>query len=152
MVLDTGNEEGVPKQLVALDDVIAEDVLLLKIDASGYEDEVLKGLTQTIQKYNIDNILCETKPVNDKAWKARFMNEMRQGYGYHLLLYQEWYLTEQWKAAGKLNTMKEVLAGNSLPGISKRVDSLVDSDSWLFGFEEVWYTKNSSLMYQLSRE
>ncbi len=36
---------------VSLSDLVQEDVLLLKVDAAGYEDEILKGLIKTFNLF-----------------------------------------------------------------------------------------------------
>ena len=149
---DGENSANTECALVTLDDVIQEDVLLLKLDVSGYEGEALRGLTQAIQRYNIQNILCETKGDRDKPWKTRFINEMRDSQGYSVILYQEWYLADQWKAAGLFDSAKEILAGRSLPTLHKVVTSAIAEDSFLQGFEEVWYSKDVALMESLASE
>jgi FkbM family methyltransferase len=142
-------DAAVETKQITLNDVINEDVLLLKIDAAGYEDEVLKGATQLLKNFEVENLLVETKKMNDVKWKGRFINEMRNTYNYGVLLYQEWYLKGQWEQEGLLNQVPAVLRGSKIPGKVEWLDWTVTESTWLNGFEEVWYSKDLPLLEQM---
>src|SRR5690349_14724020 len=89
--------EAVTARQVSLNELVDEDVLLLKIDAAGYEDEVLKGALGLIMGREVAHLLVEIKQSNDVTWKARFVNEMRDTHGYVGAVFQEWYLRQQWE-------------------------------------------------------
>ena len=47
---------------VRLEDVVKEDVLLLKVDVEGWEWSVLKGAADLISGFNVENIIMEYSP------------------------------------------------------------------------------------------
>jgi FkbM family methyltransferase len=47
---------------VRLEDVVKEDVLLLKVDVEGWEWSVLKGAAGLISGFNVENIIMEYSP------------------------------------------------------------------------------------------
>jgi len=56
------NKDGALKvETVITEDIITEDVLLLKIDTEGHESKVLFGLREILKKYNVENLIVETK-------------------------------------------------------------------------------------------
>jgi FkbM family methyltransferase len=79
-------------QTVALSSEIKEDVLLLKIDVEGFEDNVWQGMVSILNKYNIENIICETKKNRDFVFKVDFINELTKSY--LVLSYKEDYTTQ----------------------------------------------------------
>jgi hypothetical protein len=46
----------------ALDDIVKEDVCLLKVDVEGFEPRALKGAAQLFSKYKVENVLMEYSP------------------------------------------------------------------------------------------
>eukprot|EP00960_Hanusia_phi_P045186 757080-Hanusia_phi.AAC.5 len=59
---------------VRLDDLIQEDILLLKIDAEGAEDLVMRSAERIFDNWSVESILLEAKGSSDKA-----RNEFKQG-------------------------------------------------------------------------
>jgi len=55
-------EEQVTVAATTVNDIIKENVLLLKIDIEGFEINALKGAKEAIEKYNVENILIEWNP------------------------------------------------------------------------------------------
>ena len=47
---------------VRLQDVIKEDVLLLKVDVEGWEWSVFKGAIDLIKNFQVENIIMEYSP------------------------------------------------------------------------------------------
>jgi len=47
--------------IVPLDEMIQEDVFLLKIDTEGYEKEIFEGMFKMLETFHVSNILAEVK-------------------------------------------------------------------------------------------
>ena len=47
---------------IRLDDIVKEDVLLLKVDVEGWEWGVFKGAAGLIRDYKVENIIMEYSP------------------------------------------------------------------------------------------
>jgi FkbM family methyltransferase len=124
-------EEYVTLKSVALFEEIKSDVLVLKIDVEGSEDNVIKGLIPVIGKYDIENIIMETKKMRDYSYKLDFINSMSNNY--LILSYREDY---------------------SLQGVEKdfeNIDCLVVKDlrhdEWI-PFEDLWFIKIGSPSFE----
>jgi FkbM family methyltransferase len=115
----------------ALDDLVHEDVLLLKIDTEGYEDNVFKGMKKMQQKYKIDNIICETKSSGDVDYKRNFINRMIDE-GYTVSAYGEeyWNNLEAWQTK-----IKQPFDKNHLMSVTK-----LGGGGWI-PREDLWYRK-----------
>ncbi|GAX85607.1 hypothetical protein CEUSTIGMA_g13022.t1 [Chlamydomonas eustigma] len=59
--INSDNEEILVKS-VTLDEVVSEDVLLLKVDVEGWEWSVIKGAETLLAKYNVENVVMEYSP------------------------------------------------------------------------------------------
>ena len=59
---------------VRLDDLVDDDILLLKIDAEGAEDLVMRSALRILEGRKIDSILLEAKGSSDDA-----RNEFKKG-------------------------------------------------------------------------
>jgi FkbM family methyltransferase len=71
---------NIPVPLVGLRNEIKEDVLLIKINVEGYEDEVMKGLYPILDEYNIENIKIKMKKTRDYEYKRVFINALMHDY------------------------------------------------------------------------
>jgi len=112
---------------VRLSDVIKEDVLLLKIDVEGFEDHVFKGMEELLRDFKIWNIICETKPVGDIAYKISTINRLMVQ-NYSVFSYPEWYSADP-PYPIETNLAEEVLVPLApLP-----------SNGWI-PFEDLFYT------------
>jgi FkbM family methyltransferase len=47
---------------VRLEEVVKEDVLLLKVDVEGWEWSVMQGAEALLKNYNVENIIMEYSP------------------------------------------------------------------------------------------
>jgi FkbM family methyltransferase len=56
------NNEEIHVKSVTLDEVVSEDVLLLKVDVEGWEWSVMRGAEKLLQKYNVENVVMEYSP------------------------------------------------------------------------------------------
>jgi len=126
---DTGlthfkHKRNIEAILYTLDEIISEDVLLLKIDVEGYEDSVFKGMTKLM---NISHIICETKANRDVAYKRKFMNE-GPARGYTIFTYNE-----QYGGSTNLNVYLD-------PEELNHLGKLGDQD-WIPA-EDTWYIKD----------
>jgi len=115
---------GIPVEATTLDNAIKEDVLLLKIDVEGYEDNVFKGAKEFLSRYNVDNIICETKKNGDVQAKLDFINELKTS-GYTIYSYEEKYkdieieyaMTVGWEAdfGAKIQLINDVTEASWIP-------------------------------------
>jgi FkbM family methyltransferase len=119
-------------QTVALSSEIKEDVLLLKIDVEGYEDNVWQGMVSILNKYNIENIIVETKKNRDFVFKVDFINELISK-SYLVLSYREDYSTQ-----GVNRDFVDVDC--------YVIQNLVPED-W-FPWEDLWFLKIGSPSYE----
>jgi len=119
-------DEGIYVETVSLDDVIKENILLLKIDVEGYEDNVLKNFNSLLAKYDIENIVCETKYMRDIEFKRLFINSMMNDYV--VITYEEEYHT------GYLLEPEMLVCS---------VVTKLNDDEWI-EFEDLWYIKKDS--------
>jgi FkbM family methyltransferase len=110
---------------------IKEDVLLLKIDVEGFEDNVFKGLLPVFDEYSIENIVVEMKKYRDWRYKADFINKLRKNY--IILNYREDY-SQQGLAA-------------SFADMDCIMLSEVNADEW-FPWEDLWIIKIGSPSYK----
>ncbi len=126
----TGTEEVEMKKL---DDYDYKNYNMIVVDVQGYELEVLKGASQTLN--NIDYIYCEVNRDEVYEGNARVeeIDEFLSTYGFKRVETQ-WYYTEVW---GDALYMKEKKS-NSNPNVSlicackNRLESLrVSLSSWL---------------------
>jgi len=76
-------------QVDTLDNLVKEDVVLLKIDIEGFEHEVFKGSTNLFKNFNVETVICELKMhINpDAKWE---WIESRISDGYFGFMYQEY--------------------------------------------------------------
>ena len=114
-----------------IDDVVSEDVLLLKIDTEGYEDAVLRGAEKLFANHKVDNIICETKKNNDIQYKVDFINSMIDS-GYKVGSYQEHY-------PGEVNFWSSRLSQSFDFSLLKDIAS-VDRTDWI-PHEDLWFRK-----------
>jgi FkbM family methyltransferase len=114
-----------------LDDVVHEDVLLLKIDTEGYEDVVLRGAQELLSHYRVDNIVCETKKTNDVQYKVDFINRMIDE-GYKVSAYHEHY-------PGETSLWKSKLRESFDFSFLKRLRDVNQAD-WI-PHEDLWYER-----------
>jgi len=104
--------------------------LLLKIDTEGYEDKVLKGAEKLFKNRKIENVVCETKPLNDIDYKVDFINGMIAK-GYFVYAYNEYYSHE---AGGWTKKVKTDFDKKQLIPLSK-----VTRQEWIPS-EDLWYS------------
>ncbi|GAX85604.1 hypothetical protein CEUSTIGMA_g13019.t1 [Chlamydomonas eustigma] len=57
-----GTTEEILVQSLTLNNVIQEDLLLLKVDVEGWEWSVMKGAEEMLKNYNVQNIVMEYSP------------------------------------------------------------------------------------------
>jgi len=84
-----GDEATIPVQVDTLQSIVNEDVLLLKIDTEGYEDEVFGGMGDLLNHYKIEYIVCEFKFSRDIEAKVKTINSLMKDY--HTYTYDEDY-------------------------------------------------------------
>eukprot|EP01125_Pyxidicula_operculata_P013201 TRINITY_DN4365_c0_g2_i2.p1 TRINITY_DN4365_c0_g2~~TRINITY_DN4365_c0_g2_i2.p1 ORF type:complete len:400 (-),score=33.40 TRINITY_DN4365_c0_g2_i2:114-1313(-) len=75
---------------VRLEDIIKEDVLLLKIDTEGYEDHVFAGAMRLFENYNVRNMVVENKFTIRGEPKIKLLKTFHD-MGYKLFSYPEDY-------------------------------------------------------------
>ena len=57
-----GNNVNISVPSVRLEDVVKEDVLLMKVDVEGWEWSVFKGAAGLIRDYKVENVIMEYSP------------------------------------------------------------------------------------------
>lgn len=85
-----GKELKYNAKIITLDELVQEDVLLLKIDVEGLEAKVLNGSLKLFQKFEVRHLVCETKWKREEEWKRQWMNSAMEK-GYRLFAYKERY-------------------------------------------------------------
>jgi len=127
--LDENKKYTVSKS-IRLDDVIKEDVLLLKIDIEGYEDELFKGISDSFyRKYKIRNILVEMKKLYDWQYKLSWLNQ-RIREGYHAFVFWPMY-----------NTKLLPTDNWEIKSINNMINHRNISDEWIENnWEDIWLT------------
>jgi len=128
---NTSATDSVPA--VTLDDQFKEDILLLKIDVEGYEDNVLNGAKQLIKNYNVENIICETKKNRDVNAKIDFINQSRGSY--KIFTY-----TENYYPASLESIQKK--GWEIYQFTKKEITSNVTIAQWI-EWEDLWYIKKN---------
>jgi FkbM family methyltransferase len=128
-------ENGILVNTTTLRNEIHEDIVLLKIDVEGYEDNVLQRFDDILSKYTIENIILEVKKSRDYNFKRNFMNRLIKYHNYVLILYHEigWATRE-----GTIQTF------DTLRCI--KVESLAE-DQWI-ELEDTWFIKVGSPTYE----
>jgi FkbM family methyltransferase len=128
-------ESGILVNTTTLKKEIKEDIVLLKIDVEGFEDNVLRDFDDILAKYKIENIILEIKRNRDYGFKRDFINRLIQKHNYVLLLYQEY----GWKTMEHTIQTFDTLR-------CKKVDSVPEND-WI-EFEDTWFIKVGSPTYE----
>jgi FkbM family methyltransferase len=118
-------ETTISRPSFPLDEIIEEDVLLLKIDVEGFEDEVWKGMEFFVRRYNVENIVSEVKHNRDTNYKRQFIND-RMSEGYRVFAYEENYVPKEYSPfeAIKFHPLTKPL----------------DNGEWFHG-EDLWFSK-----------
>jgi FkbM family methyltransferase len=132
---DFENEKKKANNLVVkttgLSQEIKEDVLLLKVDVEGFEDNVFKGLLPVFDEYSIENIILEVKKNRDYRYKADFLNKLRKEY---IIL-----------------SFKEDYSQQGLAALFVDMDCImlseVKADEWI-PWEDIWLIKIGSPTYK----
>lgn len=112
-----------------LDEIIHEDVLLLKIDVEGFEDEVWKGMEILLRDFNVENIVSEVKQNRDTAYKRQFIND-RMSQDYRVFAYEENYVPNIYSPFETVNF--------------RALSQPLGKDDWFLG-EDLFFTKNLQL-------
>ncbi|GAX77184.1 hypothetical protein CEUSTIGMA_g4630.t1 [Chlamydomonas eustigma] len=60
--IHSSNNVKISVPSIRLEDVVKEDVLLLKVDVEGWEWSVMKGAQALLKNYNVENIIMEYSP------------------------------------------------------------------------------------------
>jgi FkbM family methyltransferase len=57
-----------------LDDLLSEDIHLLKLDVEGFEESVLKGAQRLLSRKRVKFLLTEVNPeLRDQAGRRRYL-------------------------------------------------------------------------------
>lgn len=68
---------------VRLEDQVAEDVLLLKVDVEGWEWSVMQGAARLVGRHNVENIIMEYSPGGWGAAHACLRSQYTCTWGIH---------------------------------------------------------------------
>jgi FkbM family methyltransferase len=118
-------------EVITIDDIIKENIILMKVDIEGYESYALKALEDVMKKFTIENIILEMKRVNED-WGRALVNRLVEKEGYLVMSYQEEYGT---------------------PNHNKNLDQIncinmhgLNAGQWI-PYEDLWIVKKDSVTY-----
>ncbi len=60
---------------VRLEDVVKEDVLLMKVDVEGWEWSVMKGAAKLVAGFNVENIIMEYSPGGEGQRPGQYQED-----------------------------------------------------------------------------
>lgn len=133
--INSGTKENVETTALYLE--IKEDLLLLKIDVEGFEDNVIEGLMPVFENYNIENILLEMKNRRNTKIKRDFINFMIKS-GYKVISFHEDIFSE------------EALKRKFLDIVCREVEEIGEND-WI-PYEDVWFVKIGAPSYSMAKQ
>jgi FkbM family methyltransferase len=134
MGLSRLSEDGREVDAITLDNVLQEDVLLLKMDVEGAEDLVFKGMLKFLAAFKVSNLVLEIKQTNDIETKRKFINGLLSQ-GFRGFLYLENY--------EPVADIADHVGWDDIDKLQLVPLSKIPEDGWIpSGFEDVWFTKN----------
>jgi FkbM family methyltransferase len=75
----TGTTEEILVPSLTLNNVIKEDLLLLKVDVEGWEWSVMKGAEELLRNLNVENIIMEYSPGSSELRRVSWLPYMSCG-------------------------------------------------------------------------
>lgn len=79
-------DEGISVSTIRLDDLVQEDVFILKIDVEGYELKALAGAKQLLENHQVEHLFFEWDKVSKVAQAVDMLNWLHDlGYSVYAL-------------------------------------------------------------------
>jgi FkbM family methyltransferase len=116
---------------IILEDIIKENLILMKIDVEGHEGSVMHGLEEILEKYEIDNMIIETSAKTD--FMRAFINSILTKDSYVIVNYVEEYFTPN--------------HNKNLSQIQCRIVNKLSDGQWIT-WQDLWYIKKGSATYE----